>query len=148
MWPVSAPGGKRPAPPGQGPVRAPQGRVWQKSPEKQGSRKTIFIFLLLSGWKQNAPLLTVLCLPQKGENAKKYFYENLGTMTFVELTQDVIHGERARAALLSMAERSGLEADNRLFQNWQEDRGYRFGELRQLFEEWQSNKLKLSLIHI
>lgn len=29
--------GKRPAPPGQGPVRAPQGRVWQKSPEKQES---------------------------------------------------------------------------------------------------------------
>ena len=63
-------------------------------------------------------------------------------MTFVELTQDVIHGERAKTALLSMAERSGLEADNGLFQNWQEDRGYRFGELRQLFEEWQSNKLK------
>ena len=47
--------GERPAPPGQGPVWAPQGRVWQKSPEKQGSRKTIFIVLLLSGWKQTAP---------------------------------------------------------------------------------------------
>lgn len=92
--------------------------------------------------KHHDQVLTVLCLPQKGESAKKYFYENLGTMTFVELTQDVIHGERAKTALLSMAERSGLEADNGLFQNWQEDRGYRFGELRQLFEEWQSNKLK------
>ena len=29
--------GERPAPPGQGPVWAPQGRVWQKSPEKQES---------------------------------------------------------------------------------------------------------------
>lgn len=87
-------------------------------------------------------VLTVLCFPQEGEAVKKYFYENLGTMTFVELTQDVIHGERARAALLSMAERSGLKADKALFQGWKESQSYRFGELRQLFEEWQSNKLK------
>ena len=53
--------------------------------------------------KHHDQVLTVLCLPQKGESAKKYFYENLGTMTFVELTQDVIHGERAKTALLSMA---------------------------------------------
>lgn len=50
--------------------------------------------------KHHDQVLTVLCLPQKGESAKKYFYENLGTMTFVELTQDVIHGERAKTALL------------------------------------------------
>ncbi len=87
-------------------------------------------------------VLTVLCFPQEGEAVKKYFYENLGTMTFVELTQDVVHGERARAALLSMAERSGLKADKALFQGWKESQSYRFGELRQLFEEWQSNKLK------
>ena len=28
VWPVSIPGGERPAPPGQRPVRATQGQVW------------------------------------------------------------------------------------------------------------------------
>ena len=38
FWPVSAPGGGNARSPGQGPVWAPQGRVWQKSPGKQESQ--------------------------------------------------------------------------------------------------------------
>ena len=39
--------------------------------------------------------LTVLCLSPEGEAAKKLFYENLGPLTFVELREDVVAGERA-----------------------------------------------------
>ena len=52
-----------------------------------------------------------------------------------------IHGERAKTALLSMAERSGLEADNGLFQIGRRTGATALGTAP-AFEEWQSNKLK------
>lgn len=86
--------------------------------------------------------LTVLCLSPEGETAKKLFYENLGPLTFVELREDVVAGERARAYLESLAENAGLPADQGLWQGWKEDRGHRAGELRQLFDAWYARKLK------
>ena len=86
--------------------------------------------------------LTVLCLSPEGEAAKKLFYENLGPLTFVELREDVVAGERARAYLESLAGNAGLPADQDLWQGWKEDRGYRAGELRQLFDTWYARKLK------
>lgn len=92
--------------------------------------------------KHRNQVLTVLCLNRKSESVKKRFYENLGNMTLVELREDVVAGERGRSYLTRLAEAAELPTDESLWRNWNEDKGYLPGELRQLFESWHAQKLK------
>lgn len=90
-------------------------------------------------------VLTVLCLPRECKNAKALFYENLGTMSFVEVQEDFVAGEQARSFLKMLAKENHIRTDKALFEKLEEDKGYLAPDLRGIFDDWYNNKLKTTV---
>lgn len=90
-------------------------------------------------------VLTVICLPRECKNAKSLFYENLGTMTFVEIQEDFVDGEQAGSFLKMLAKENKVRTDKALFAKLEADKGYLAPDLRAIFDEWYNNKLKTAI---
>lgn len=90
-------------------------------------------------------VLTVLCFPRECKKLKEQFYENLGTMAFIELREDFINGEEAKAYLSALAKESHIRTDKKLFANIMGDRTYIATELQVIFDEWYNEKLKTTV---
>lgn len=90
-------------------------------------------------------VLTVICLPRECKTAKSLFYENLGTMTFVEIQEDFVDGEQAGSFLKMLAKENKVRTDKALFAKLEADKGYLAPDLRAIFDEWYNNKLKTAI---
>lgn len=90
-------------------------------------------------------VLTVICLPRECKKAKSLFYENLGTMTFVEIQEDFVDGEQATSFLKMLAKENKVRTDKALFAKLEIDKGYLAPDLRAIFDEWYNNKLKTAI---
>ena len=90
-------------------------------------------------------VLTVFCLPRECKKAKSLFYENLGTMTFVEIQEDFVDGEQAGSFLKMLAKENKVRTDKALFAKLEADKGYLAPDLRAIFYEWYNNKLKTAI---
>lgn len=90
-------------------------------------------------------VLTVICLPRECKKAKSLFYENLGTMTFVEIQEDFVDGEQAYSFLKMLAKENKVRTDKALFAKLEADKGYLAPDLRAIFDEWYNNKLKTAI---
>lgn len=90
-------------------------------------------------------VLTVICLPRECKKAKSLFYENLGTMTFVEIQEDFVNGEQAASFLKILAKENKVRTDKALFAKLEADKGYLAPDLRAIFDEWYNNKLKTAI---
>ena len=90
-------------------------------------------------------VLTVLCFPRDCKKVKAQFYENLGTMSFVELREDFIDGIAAREFLTARAKENHVRSDKKLFETIAEDQLYLAAELQNVFDEWYNRKLKTSV---
>ena len=90
-------------------------------------------------------VLTVICLPRECKKAKSLFYENLGTMTFVEIQEDFVDGEQAGSFLKMLAKENKVRTDKALFAKLEADKGYLAPDLRTIFDEWYNNKLKTAI---
>ena len=90
-------------------------------------------------------VLTVICLPRECKKAKALFYENLGTMTFVEIQEDFVDGEQAGSFLKMLAKENKVRTDKALFAKLEADKGYLAPDLRAIFDEWYNNKLKTAI---
>ena len=90
-------------------------------------------------------VLTVICLPRECKKAKSLFYENLGTMTFVEIQEDFVDGEQAGSFLKMLAKENKVRTDKALFAKLEADKGYLAPDLRAIFDEWYNNKLKTAI---
>ena len=90
-------------------------------------------------------VLTVVCLPRECKKAKSLFYENLGTMTFVEIQEDFVDGEQAGSFLKMLAKENKVRTDKALFAKLEADKGYLAPDLRAIFDEWYNNKLKTAI---
>lgn len=90
-------------------------------------------------------VLTVICLPRECKKAKSLFYENLGTMTFVEIQEDFVDGEQAGSFLKMLAKENHIRTDKALFAKLEADKGYLAPDLRAIFDEWYNNKLKTTI---
>ena len=90
-------------------------------------------------------VLTVICLPRECKKAKSLFYENLGTMTFVEIQEDFVDGEQACSFLKMLAKENKVRTDKALFAKLEADKGYLAPDLRAIFDEWYNNKLKTAI---
>lgn len=90
-------------------------------------------------------VLTIICLPRECKNAKSLFYENLGTMTFVEIQEDFVDGEQAGSFLKMLAKENKVRTDKALFAKLEADKGYLAPDLRAIFDEWYNNKLKTAI---
>ncbi|MBO5897961.1 MAG: AAA family ATPase [Clostridia bacterium] len=90
-------------------------------------------------------VLTVLCFPRECKRVKAQFYENLGTMSFVELREDFIGGEDAKTFLSALAKENHVRTDKMLFANIKNDHFYLATELQAVFDEWYNQKLKTTV---
>lgn len=86
-------------------------------------------------------VLTVFCLPRECNHAKEQFYENLGTMSFVEIKEDFVNSDHAADFLISMAKAHHIRTDKKLFARLEDDKTYLATELKGYFDEWYNRKL-------
>ena len=86
-------------------------------------------------------VLTVFCFPRECKKIKAQFYENLGSLAFVDLREDFIGSASAKNFLASLAKDHHVRTDKKLFTELREDRSYLATELRDVFEEWYNRKL-------
>ncbi len=92
--------------------------------------------------KYRHQVLTVFCLPRECSKSKEIFYENLGNTSIVELKEEFVYEERAEEFLKMLAADSHVRTDKELLGKIEADRGYLAPELRELFDNWYSGKLK------
>lgn len=90
-------------------------------------------------------VLTIICLPRECKNTKALFYENLGTMSFVEIQEDFVSGDKARDFLKMLARENHIRTDKNLFAKIELDKSYLAPELRELFNDWYNDKLKTTV---
>ncbi|MBQ9785492.1 MAG: AAA family ATPase [Clostridia bacterium] len=90
-------------------------------------------------------VLTVLCFPRECRKVKMQFYECLGDMSFIELREDFIDGESAKAFLASLAKENHVRTDKRLFARIEAYHSYLATELQAMFDEWYNRKLKTAV---
>ena len=90
-------------------------------------------------------VLTVLCFPRECKKVKAQFYERLGAMTFIELREDFLNGDAARAFLSSLAKERHVRCDKKLFESVADDRTYLAAELQSAFDTWYDRKLKTTV---
>ena len=90
-------------------------------------------------------VLTVLCLPRECKKVKASFYENFGSMSFIEIREDFIKSEDAASFLMSLAKENHISADKKLYSKIESDKTYLATELKDNFAEWYDDKLKRSV---
>lgn len=98
-----------------------------------------------SAKKYRNKVLTILCLPRECKKAKSLFYENLGSMSFVELREDFVDGEQACDLLKWFAKEHKIRPDKALYSRLEEGKKYLGSDLHLIFDEWFNNKLKVSV---
>ncbi len=87
-------------------------------------------------------VLTVFCLPRECTKSKEMFCEKLGNISFIELKEDFVSGERAERFLKMLAKDNGIRPDKKLFSALENEKGYLAPDLHEIFDEWFNNKLK------
>ena len=90
-------------------------------------------------------VLTIFCLPRECNQVKAMFYENMGTMTMVEVREDFSDHARAMDFLKSLAKESHIRTDKALFAKLDPQKGYLAAELHSIFDEWYNNKLRTTI---
>lgn len=87
-------------------------------------------------------VLTVFCLPRECNKVKDRFYENLGTVSLVEIKEDLVKSDRAIDYLTSMAKAHRIRSDKHLFAKLEDEKAYLATELKGYFDEWYNRKLR------
>ena len=87
-------------------------------------------------------VLFIFRLPRECMAIKKRIAEFLGGLSFVEITEDIVSGEKARKYLEALAKDSPVPADETLFSRIADDKTYYGSEMRKVYEDWFQVKLK------
>ena len=87
-------------------------------------------------------VLTVFCLPRECAKAKDRFYENLGSLSIVEIKEDFVNSDRAVDYLTVMAKAHHIRTDKKLFAKLEDEKTYLATELKGYFDEWYNCKLR------
>lgn len=90
-------------------------------------------------------VLFIFRLPRECTAIKKRIAEFLGDLSFVEITEDIVNGEKTRKYLEALAEDCPVPADEMLFSRVAEEKTYYGSELRKVYEDWFNVKLKTDL---
>ena len=92
--------------------------------------------------KYRHQVLTVFCLPRECKRTKRLLYENLGSVSMIELREDLADHECACSYLKTMCSKKDIDPDTELYGNLDLDKKYLPDELRKVFDEWYNKKLK------
>jgi hypothetical protein len=90
-------------------------------------------------------VLFIFRLPRECTAIKKRIAEFMGDLSFVEITEDIVNGEKARKYLEALAKDCPVPADETLFSLISEEKTYYGSELRKVYENWFNVKLKTDL---
>ena len=90
-----------------------QGREGSEDDRADGSRYVIEKLCHVAKKYRNS-VLTVFCLPRESTKIKEVFCENLYDMSFVEIKEDFVSGERAVDFLKMIAKENGVKAEKSL----------------------------------
>lgn len=95
-----------------------------------------------SASKYSNRVLFIFRLPRECMAIKKRIAEFMGDLSFVEITEDIVSGEKARKYLEALAKDSAVPADETLFSRIADDKTYYGSEMRKVYEDWFKVKLK------
>ena len=109
-----------------------------------GERETIERICEIAKDHRNQ-VLTILCLPRECKKAKVLFYENLGSMAFVEIREDLADSKRAETYLKMLAKDHGIRTNKALFASLNGETRYLATDLHRIFDEWYNKKLQTSV---
>ncbi|MBO4681775.1 MAG: AAA family ATPase [Clostridiales bacterium] len=87
----------------------------------------------------------IFCLPRECTKAKDMFYANLGMASIIEIKEGHAYDERAREFLDGLAKNSGIRPDKKLYAGLKEKEGYLAADLRKIFADWYTTKMKTSV---
>ena len=125
-------------------VRYLAGDDTEEDPNASGEQDVIENICEMAKTYRNK-VLTVLCFPRECKRVKAKFYENLGTMAFIELREDFIDAESAKEFLTARAKESHVRTDKKLFEDIKAHHSYLATELQVVFDEWYNQKLKTTV---
>ena len=106
-----------------------------------GSRDTIDC-LCNAMKKYRNQVLTVFCLRRECSSTKEFFFENLGTTSFIELQEEFAQGKCAKDYLKMLARENHIRTDKKLLERVEEEKSYLAPDLQCIFDEWYNRKLK------
>ena len=87
--------------------------------------------------------LTLFCLPRTAERIKSKILEHLDSMTLIEISEDFVSGERAKAFLKKKARDTKIPTDKSLYKTiGNEKKEFSASELSKTFDIWLNNRLK------
>jgi len=86
-------------------------------------------------------VLTIICLPRACTKAKGLFYENLGTISVVELQEEFAGIVRAVRFLKMLAKEAGIRTDRKLFAKLEDGKEYLAPDIHRIFDDWYNSKL-------
>lgn len=92
--------------------------------------------------KYKNEVLSIICLPRESTASKRYFYECLGAMCFVEVKEEQAEGDKAKEFLKMLTKEHRIRGDKNLWCRIEEGKGYLTTELHYIFDEWYNNKLR------
>lgn len=90
-------------------------------------------------------VLTVFCLPKECTRIKSILFNQLGSMTLVELKEEFVDGEGAQSFLKNLAKKNGVRADKTLTGELEKGKSYFVSELHDIFDEWYGMRLKTTV---
>lgn len=90
-------------------------------------------------------VLTIICFPCECTKIKATFFENLGTMSFIEIREDFIKVDCANAFLTALSKENHIRPDKKLYSKIEDDKTYLASELKVVFNDWYNEKLKSSV---
>lgn len=115
-----------------------------KNPEDEyASENREMLTLLAKEMKRyRNEVLTIFCLERACNTSRAILYENLGTVSMIELAEELVDASRATEHLIMLAAENNVKADDALLSKIKPDKGYLAPELSELFSEWYNALLK------
>ena len=92
--------------------------------------------------KYRNQVLTVFCLPRASEKSKKLFFESLGTVSLVEIKEDLSDVEKSKKYLCMLCRKNHVRPDKNLYTWLDPDEMYYPDDLCDIFDEWFNGKLR------
>lgn len=87
----------------------------------------------------------IICLPRECSKIKDLFFSNLGALRFIEINESLAYGENAKEYLCRLASDAKIRPDKKLYAKIEEEKGYIAPELKAMFNNWYSDKMRTSV---
>lgn len=92
--------------------------------------------------RHSSDVLTIFSMPRESSNIRLKMFEYTGSMSFVEIKEELAFNEEAITYLKNRAKEYKIRVDKNLLSSVETEHGYLVPELNGIFDEWYNQKLK------